>query len=377
MDISTVCIHGGYQPDWAGSVTPPVYLSSTFAHPGIGSSTGYDYSRLQNPTREYLEKTVCALEEGHDAMAFSSGMAAIACVLELFRPGDHIITSADLYGGSIRLFHTISEKNGLTFTALDTGDLPAVQAAIRPETKAIFVETPSNPTMQITDLRALSELARQRGLVTIVDNTFLTPYFQKPILLGADLVVHSGTKYLSGHNDVLAGFVISARADDSERLRFLFKTIGSCLSAFDSWMVLRGIKTLPLRMERHGTSAAALADWLTGHPKVKRVYYPGVAGSAGYQTSLAQTSGFGGMISFETDTEETAHAILERVKLILFAESLGGAETLITYPILQTHADVPREECLAKGINERLLRLSVGLEGVDDIISDLKQALDD
>jgi cystathionine gamma-synthase len=375
MDINTLCIHGGDQPDWTGSVTTPIYLSSTFAHPGIGNSTGYDYSRLQNPTREQLEKTVCGLEQGHDTMAFSSGMAAIACVMELFQPGDHIITSADLYGGSIRLFRAISEKNGLTFTPLDTGDLAAVEAAIRPETKAIFVETPSNPTMQVTDLTALSTLALDHGLLTIVDNTFLTPYFQKPILLGADIVVHSGTKYLSGHNDVLAGFVISARAEDSERLRFLYKTIGSCLGAFDSWLVLRGIKTLPLRMDRHAASAGKLAAWLVEHPKVKQVYYPGLYDSPGYATSLRQATGFGGMISFETDTEETARTILERVKLILFAESLGGAETLMTYPILQTHADVPREECLNKGINDRLLRLSVGLEGVDDIIADLEQAL--
>jgi cystathionine gamma-synthase len=376
MDFNTLCIHGGYEPDWAGSVTPPIYLSSTFAHPGIGNSTGYDYSRLQNPTREQLEKTVCALEQGQDAMAFSSGMAAIACVMELFSPGDHIITSADLYGGSIRLFRTVSEKNGLTFTPLDTGNLAAVRAAIRPETKAIFVETPSNPTMQITDLKTLCALARQCGMITIVDNTFLTPYFQKPILLGADLVVHSGTKYLSGHNDVLAGFVVSSRADLSERLRFLFKTVGSCISAFDSWLVLRGLKTLPLRMERHEASATVLAQWLTKHPKVTRVFYPGLPDSEGHEISKIQATGFGGMISFETDTEETARNVLERVKLILFAESLGGAETLMTYPILQTHADVPREECLAKGITERFLRLSVGLECVEDIIADLKQALE-
>ena len=374
MDINTLCIHGGDKPDWTGSITPPVYLTSTFAHPGIGCSTGYDYSRSQNPTREQLEKMICVLEQGDDAMAFSTGMAAIACVMELFQPGDHIITSADLYGGSIRLFRTISEKNGLNFTAV-AGDLNALRRAIRPETKAFFVETPSNPMMQVTDLAALSALAREQGILTIVDNTFLTPYFQKPISLGADIVLHSGTKYLGGHNDTLAGFVVSGAPALSERLRTLYKTTGACLSPFDSFLVLRGIKTLPLRMERHEASAKVLADWLCKQPKIKKVYYPGLPGHPDYAVSCRQASGFGGMISFETDTEETARAVLERVKLILFAESLGGTESLITYPILQTHADVPREECLEKGINERLLRLSVGLEGVDDLITDMEQAL--
>lgn len=376
MNINTICIHGKNSPlDAAGSVTQPVYLTSTFAHPGIGQSTGYDYSRVQNPTRQALEETVCLLENGDDALAFSSGMAAISCVMELFRPGDHIITSWDLYGGSIRLFRTISEKNGLSFTAVDTADLEAVKQAIKPETKAVFVETPTNPMMTVTDLRALADFAKSRGILVIVDNTFLTPYFQKPIDLGADIVLHSGTKYLGGHNDVLAGFIVSANPALSEKLRLLYKTIGSCLSAFDSWLILRGLKTLPLRMERHQETAIKLASWLKTQPKVKKVYYPGLSEHEAFDISSNQTTGHGGMISFEVDCEETAIKVLERVKLILFAESLGGTETLITFPIKQTHTDVPPEECYAKGINERLIRLSVGLEGAEDLIEDLNQAL--
>jgi len=376
MDFSTLCIHSGDDPtDCTGSVTVPIYQTATFSHLGVGKSTGYDYSRLQNPTREHLEKTVAKLEHGDDAMAFSTGMAAITAVMELFKVGDHIIASDDLYGGSIRLFRYISEKNGLTFDFVNTSDASIIEQYIKPETKAIFIETPTNPMMRVTDLAAVSTIAKAHHLLTIVDNTFLTPYFQNPILLGADIVVHSGTKYLCGHNDTLAGFAVTATPELSEKLRFIYKTTGACLSPFDSWLLIRGIKTLPIRMEKQQENALKLANWLCSHPKIKKVYYVGLPTHPDYAVSLKQTTGFGAMISFEVDKEETAKKLLENVKLVLFAESLGGVETLITYPMLQTHADVPQDEREAKGINECLLRLSVGLEFIDNIIDDMKQAL--
>ncbi len=376
MDLSTLCIHGqDEQPDCTGSISVPIYQTATFAHPGVGQSTGYDYSRLQNPTREHLEKTVAALEHGADAMAFSSGMAAISCVMELFRPGDHLIVSDDLYGGSIRLFRNISEKNGLTFDSVNMADVSAIEPYIKPETKAIFIETPTNPMMGVTDLAAVSKIAKAHGLLTIVDNTFLTPYFQKPILLGADIVIHSGTKYLSGHNDTLAGFAVAATAELSEKLRFIYKTTGACLSPFDSWLLIRGIKTLPVRMEKQQENALKLSHWLRTQPKIKKVFYVGLPDHPDYEITRKQTTGFGAMISFEVDSGETAKKLLENVKLVYYAESLGGVETLITYPMLQTHADVPKEEREAKGIHERLLRLSVGLESIEDIIEDFEQAL--
>ena len=376
MDISTLCIHGSDDPtDCTGSVTMPIYQTATFAHPAVGQSTGYDYSRLQNPTREYLEKTIATLEHGDDAMAFSTGMAAITAVMELFKVGDHIIASDDLYGGSIRLFRNISEKNGLTFDFINTSDASIIEQYITPQTKALFIETPTNPMMRVTDLAAVCKIAKEHNLLTIVDNTFLTPYFQNPILLGADIVIHSGTKYLCGHNDTLAGFAVTATAVLSEKLRFIYKTTGACLSPFDSWLLIRGIKTLPIRMDKQQENAMKLANWLCTQPKIKSVYYVGLPSHPDYAVTLKQTSGFGSMISFEVDTEETAKQLLENVKLVLFAESLGGVETLITYPMLQTHADVPKSEREAKGINECLLRLSVGLEFIDNIIDDFKQAL--
>lgn len=377
MDFSTLCIHGNPDRyDRTGAVSVPIFQTATFAHPGVGQSTGYDYSRLQNPTREHLEKTVAQLEGGTDAMAFASGMSAIGALMELFSPGDHVIASDDLYGGSYRLFRNISTKNGIAFDFVNTSDLKQIQSHIRPQTKAVLIETPTNPMMQVTDIAAVSALAKRHGLLLIVDNTFLTPYYQKPLALGADIVIHSGTKFLGGHNDTLAGFLVVSDNSLSERLRFIYKTTGGCLSPFDSWLLIRGIKTLAVRMDRQQQTAMTISRWLLAQPKVKKVYYVGLPSHPDYEISKRQATGFGAMISFETDSGGTAQRVLSHVSLIQFAESLGGVETLITYPMLQTHADVPKEEREAKGINERLLRLSVGLESAEDLISDLEHALE-
>lgn len=375
MDFNTLCIHGADNHTHnTGAISVPIYQSATFAHPGVGMSSGYDYSRLQNPTREYLENTVAKLEDGVDAIAFSTGMAAITTLMELFSIGDHIIASEDLYGGSVRLFDHISVKNGLTFDYLDTSNLEGIKSLIRKETKAIYIETPTNPMMQVTDIKAVSKIAKEHNLLVIVDNTFLTPYYQKPLTLGADIVVHSGTKFLSGHNDTLAGFLVTNKSELSEKLRFIFKTTGACLSPFDSWLLIRGIKTLALRMDRQQQNAIKIARWMLNQPKIKKVYYIGLTDHPSYEVSKTQASGFGSMISFETDSSETAVKLLEKINLVLFAESLGGVESLMTYPMMQTHADVPEEDRVARGINNRLLRLSVGIEDVEDIITDLSQA---
>lgn len=376
MDIKTVCIHGAEdETHCTGSVSVPIYQTATFGHPGVGESTGYDYSRLQNPTREQLEKLVAKLESGIDAMAFSTGMAAITAMMELFEIGDHIIASHDLYGGSHRLFDHISKKNGLTFDFVDTSDITKIENRITANTKAVFIETPTNPMMHVTDIRAVSEIAKKHNILLIVDNTFLTPYFQRPLELGADIVMHSGTKYLSGHNDTLSGFLVTNNEDLSEKLRFIYKTTGACLAPLDSWLMIRGIKTLAIRMEKQQENAITIVHWLLEHPKVKTVHYVGLKTHPGYEICKGQANGFGAMISFEVDSEQTAINILEGVKVILYAESLGGVETLITYPMMQTHADIAQAEREAKGIDERLLRLSVGIEDVDDIINDLKEAL--
>jgi len=377
MDFTTCCIHGSdTKYDTTGAVSVPIFQSATFAHPGVGKSTGFDYSRTQNPTREHLEKTLARLEGGCGALAFSTGMAAVAALMELFSPGDHIIASDDLYGGFHRLFHHISVKNGIFFDFVDTSLTGSIGERIRPETKAVFIETPTNPMMHVTDIAAAAQLCKRNHLLLIVDNTFLTPYFQRPLLLGADIVVHSGTKYLGGHNDALAGFLVVSDSALSERLRFIHKTTGACLSPFDSWLLIRGIKTLPVRMERQQENAIKIAEWLSGQEKIKSVRYAGLPGHPGYAVSKKQASGFGAMISFETDCGQTALQMLERVRIIQYAESLGGAESLITYPMLQTHADIPKEEREAKGISGCLLRLSVGLESAGDLIADLKQALE-
>lgn len=376
MKIDTLCIHANkIEHNPTGAVSVPIYQSATFAHPGVGQSTGYDYARLQNPTREHLEKVVAKLENGSDALAFSSGMAAVTCLMEIFAPGDHIISSDDLYGGAHRLFDHISTKNGLSFDAVDTSDIHLIEKHIKPNTKAIYIETPTNPMMHVTDIEAVTKLAKKHHLLVIVDNTFLTPYFQKPLDLGADIVIHSGTKYLGGHNDTLSGFLVAKSAEVSEKLRFIYKTTGACLGPLDCWLLIRGIKTLAIRMDKQASNAIKVAYWLKTQPKIKKVYYVGLPEHPDYEISAKQATGFGAMISFDVDSEETARNLLEKVDLIQYAESLGGVESLMTYPMLQTHADIPKEDREAKGINETLLRLSVGIENVDDIIEDLAQAL--
>ena len=376
MKIDTKCIHGFRYAGQEGAIATPIFQSATFAHPAVGQSTGYDYSRLQNPTREAAEKIIASLENAAEAIGFSSGMAALTTLMELFKPGDHIIATEDLYGGSIRLFEHISRKNGIEITFVDTSNIPAVQALIKESTRAIFIETPTNPMMHVTDIAAIKAIASSASgssILVIVDNTFLTPYFQQPLDLGADIVLHSATKYLSGHNDTLAGFLVLSRPDLREQLRFIYKTTGACLSPFDSFLVIRGIKTLALRMEKSQQNAITLAKFL--QDSVKAVYYAGLPEHPSYALSKKQARGFGSMISFEVHEEADALHILERVKLIRFAESLGGVETLITYPTLQTHADISQEKREARGINNKLLRLSVGIEHVDDLIADLRVAL--
>ena len=376
--IDTVCIHGNGKRkpvDNTGSISFPIYQTAAYAHPARGQSTGYDYSRVQNPTREEVERIMADLEHGLDALAFSSGMAAVCAFLELFRPGDHIVATDDLYGGTIRQFSLINEKNGIEVTYVDTSNTADIEKAIKENTKLIYIETPTNPMMQVTDIEAVSRIAGKHGCMLAVDNTFLTPYFQNPLDLGADVVVHSATKYLEGHNDTLGGFIITNKQDISDRMRNILKTTGSGLAPLDSWLILRGIKTLPVRMEKHQQNALAIADFLSGHPRVKEVRYVGLKDHPAREVIDRQCRGYGGMLTFRVDSRETVLRILEKVKLIHFAESLGGTESLITYPLTQTHADVPEKKRLEKGIDETLLRMSVGIENVEDLIADLGQAM--
>ena len=357
-----------------GSISFPIYQSATYAHHAVGQSTGFDYSRAQNPTRAQLEKVVCALEGGIDAFALSSGMAAIALVMELFSPGDNIIAESDLYGGTIRLFDNVSAKNGVTFTRLNCSS-SSLENLITEKTKAIYIETPTNPMMNVTDIAKIAEITKKHNLLLIVDNTFMSPYFQNPLSLGADIVIHSGTKYLAGHNDTLAGFIVTNRQEIKDKLRFLIKTTGAGLAPFDCWLVLRGIKTLAIRMEKAQENAKKIATWLCGQKNVVRVIYPGLKNHPGYEVQKKQARGFGCMITFQVDSQERAHAILNKVRLIQYAESLGGVESLITYPVTQTHADVPEEIRLKNGITNATLRLSVGIENADDLIKDLESSL--
>lgn len=375
-DIETRCLHLENKEgtcDKSGAISFPIYQTATFAHLGLGKSTGYDYSRVQNPTREQLEKIVANLEGGIDAVGFASGMAAVAAVMEIFNPGDHIIADEDLYGGSVRLFQNINKKNGVNVTRINLCQ-DDVEASITENTKAIFLETPTNPMMNVIDIRKIAAITKKHNLLLIVDNTFLSPYLQNPLKLGADIVVHSGTKYLGGHNDTLSGFVVSADPEIAEKIRYIIKTTGAGLSPFDSWLILRGIKTLALRVEKAQENALKLAQWLQGRPEVTRVIYPGLQDHPGHAIMKEQARGFGAMLSFEVASVELVAQILEHVNLIAFAESLGGVESLITYPIKQTHADVPPQDLEKIGLTDRVLRLSVGIENIDDLIADLEQA---
>lgn len=378
--VETRCIHGDdkvIKEHPYGAVSVPIYQTATFAHPGVGQSTGYDYTRESNPTRAELERIVSSLEGACDTVACSTGMAALSICLELFEAGAHIICSEDLYGGSVRMFGTIGEKKGLSFSYVDTSDGELVEQNIRENTKALYIETPSNPTMKVTDLRAMKGLADKYGLLLMVDNTFLSPYFQNPLALGADLVIHSGTKFLGGHNDTLAGILCTNRQDLAERIRYLYKTMGCCLSPFDSFLLIRGIKTLSVRMEKQQSNAQILAGWLKKQKKVTGVYYVGLPEHPGYTRNKSQARGAGSMISFHVDTEQTAKRLLERVRLISYAESLGGVESLITYPMLQTHGDVPEDIRKKLGITDCFLRLSVGIENAEDLVADLAQAFEE
>ena len=375
LSIESRCIHleNDRGENRFGAISFPIYQTATFSHPGLGQSTGYDYTRMQNPTREQLEKTVAALEKGCDCIAFSSGMAAITTVMELFGPGDHLIVDADLYGGTIRLFNNISQKNGISITYINCSK-EDVKAYIRENTRAVFIETPTNPMMNATDIKALAGITKENRLLLIVDNTFLSPYLQNPLTLGADIVIHSGTKYLADHNDTIAGFAVVKDKELSDRLRFLYKTIGAGLSPFDSWLVLRGIQTLAVRMDRAQENAQKLSEWLLSREEVTKVLYPGLKDHPGYEVMKKQARGFGAMITFDVRDKEITQRLLQNVQLIRFAESLGGAETLLTYPIRQTHADVSGDVLEKNGITETTLRMSVGIENVKDLIADLKGA---
>jgi cystathionine gamma-synthase len=376
LHIKTKLVHGhkGFDPH-TGAVSFPIYQSATFRHPGLNQSTGYDYSRLQNPTREELENTIAALENGNHGFAFASGMAAISAVIEIFSPGDHIIVSDDLYGGTYRICQEVFKKYGYSFTFTDTSHLQNIMENINKNTKAIFIETPSNPMMKVTDIEGVVEIAQTSGILTIVDNTFLTPYFQRPLELGADLVVHSGTKYLGGHNDTLAGLVVVNNENLAAKLRFSQKSIGANLAPFDSWLIIRGIKTLGVRLEKQQQNAVEIANWLKNNDNIEEVYYVGLPEHEAYALSKKQASGFGAMISFRVKDITLVEKILGNVKIIAYAESLGGVESLITYPFLQTHAEIPEETREKLGVNDKLLRLSVGIEAVEDLINDLEEAM--
>jgi cystathionine gamma-synthase len=375
MDTQLARGYSGVEKN-TGAISTPLYLSVPYAHPSFDETTGFGYSRYGNPTRLELENTIAMLEHGIKAWAFSSGMTAISVLVKLFAPGDHVIVSDDLYGGTYRLFTTIYGKYGLDFSYVDTGSLEALKKAIRKETRAVFIETPSNPMMHVTDIRAAADLCKDNKILTIVDNTFLSPYFQRPIDFGADIVVHSGTKYLGGHNDIMSGFIVIADQALIEPFFTFSMSEGGVLSPFDSWLTLRSLKTLGLRMEKQQKNAAAMADLLKKHRKIEEVFYVGDPDHPGYSISRRQSSGFGGMISFYLKNGDDARRIINGLKLILFAESLGGTETLLTYPVLQTHGAIPEEMRNAVGVNEKLLRISAGVEDPEDLLADLEQALD-
>lgn len=376
MGFSTDAIHVGQEPEPAtGAIVAPIFQTSTYVQPSLGNNKGFDYARTAHPNRKALERTIAKLEGGVDAYVFTSGMAAIDSVFRLLRPGDHAILSESVYGGVYRLSTQFLVQLGMEFSFVDTSCVDKVREAVRASTKMVYVETPTNPTMIVSDLAAIAQLAREKNLTMVVDNTFLSPYLQQPLSLGTHIVVHSMTKYLNGHSDCIAGAAVLARKEDAERIFFLQRSAGAGLAPMDCFLVSRGIKTLAVRMERHNSNGMAVAQFLEAHPKVKRVIYPGLASHPQHAVAKKQQRGFGAMISFDVGTLEAARSVLNHVKICSLAESLGGVETLISLPALMTHASIPRDVRQTIGITDGLIRLSVGIEDVEDIIADLDHAL--
>ena len=376
MGFATNAIHVGQEPDPAtGAIIVPIYQTSTYVQEALGKHKGYEYARTQNPTRSALEKNLAALEGGVGGITFGSGMAAINAVFSLLKAGDHIIVSFPVYGGVYRLLRQVLARFGLEADFVDTSSMEAIRKAARPQTQMLYVETPTNPVMTLTDLEASSEIAKQNGWMLVVDNTFMSPYLQRPFEFGAELIVHSTTKFLNGHSDSVGGAVIANSAELVERLRFLQNAAGAILSPFDAWLVLRGVKTLALRMDQHNKNGMAVADHLIKHPKVKKVNYPGLASHPQHRLARRQMKGFGAMISFDLGSLEAARQVLNHVRLCSLAESLGGVETLISHPATMTHGSMPAEDRQRIGITDGLVRISVGIEDVEDIIADLDQAL--
>jgi len=376
MGFSTDAVHAGQEPEeTTGAVIPPIFQTSTYVQQSIAVHKGYEYARGENPTREIYEKNVAVLERGTAGIAFASGMAAIDAVVSLLDAGDHFLMTSRVYGGTYRLFSKVRRRHGLGFDRVDTSDLEAVRAAITPKTRMLFVETPTNPTLEITDLRAAATLCREHGMLLVVDNTFMTPYFQRPLELGADVVLHSATKFLNGHSDVISGIAVTSNDDLADRLRFIQKSVGAIPGPFDCWLVLRGIKTLAVRMDRHERNARAIAERLAGHPSVRKTLYPGLASHPHHERAKAQMDGFGSIISFDLGSREAARILLESVRIFALAESLGGVESLISQPAEMTHASVPREDHAALGILPGLVRISVGIEDLEDLWADLEAAL--
>ena len=377
MGFATIAIHTGSEPDEAtGSVTVPIYQTSTYAQDALGKNKGYEYARTQNPTRSAVERNIAALEGAKFGFAFASGMAAIDATLRLIKAGDHVVVSDNTYGGTARLFNRILSNYGIEFDYVDTSDPLNVEAAIKQNTKMVFLETPTNPIMTVTDLKEVSEIAHRAGARVVCDNTFMSPYLQRPLEFGCDIVVHSTTKYLNGHSDGVGGVVVLNDEEDANWIGFVQNSAGAILSPFDSWLVLRGTKTLALRMEQHDKTGRAVAAFLEEHPKVRKVYYPGSASHPQHALARRQQRGFGGMVAFDVGSLAAARTVLESVKLCTLAESLGGVETLISHPATMTHASVDAAKRERLGITDGLVRISVGIEDTDDIISDLDQALE-
>jgi len=375
--FSTICLHAGHEPDPStGAIITPIYQTSTYVQEALGRHKGFEYARTQNPTRLALERNLAAMESGKAGFAFASGMAAIGAIATLLKAGDHVVVSDNTYGGTFRLFDMVLTRYQLSFSYVDTADLAATERAFTPATKMLFVETPTNPIMRITDLRAAAELAHRHHARLVVDNTFASPFIQRPIEHGADLVTHSTTKYLNGHSDSVGGIVVAVRDDDIEWLGFVQNAEGAILGPMDSWLVLRGTKTLPLRMQQHNANGLALAEFVAKHPKVKQVYYPGLPTHPHYELARRQMNGFGGMLAFDLGSLAAARTVLNGVKLHALAESLGGVETLISHPATMTHASVPADRRAALGITDGLVRISAGIEDIEDLKEDLAQALD-